>query len=160
MHTLMRMIKKIKGEDGAIAVELSLVIIPFLVSILFIIELCRVMYLTSALDVVLAESGRYISLDSTVTNHSEAFEQNIKTSARNWPLLYSGSEISVTVKHCKNIPDLLSDSCIPGATTTDHFLSVYSFKYNYHPVFFFFGTGFFSSIFERNIVYVQEPNRV
>ncbi|MDM2843536.1 pilus assembly protein [Citrobacter sp. Cpo090] len=159
MHNFIRLIKKMRGEDGAIAVELSLVIIPFLVSILFIIELCRVMYLSSALDVVLAESGRYISLDSTVTDHSTAFEQNIKNNASHWPLLFSGSEISVKVKHCKNIADILKDSCVTGTTTADHLLSVYSFRYSYQPVFFFFGTGFFSSIFERNIVYVQEPNR-
>ncbi|POT57833.1 hypothetical protein C3432_07780 [Citrobacter amalonaticus] len=155
----MRMIKRTKKEDGAIAVELSLVIIPFLISILFIIELCRIMYLSSALDVVLAESGRYISLDSSVTDYSSAFEQNLKNNAKAWPLLYSGTEVSVTVKHCKTISELLNDNCISGSTTADHFLSVYSFKYSYQPVFFFFSAGYFSSIFERKIVYVQEPNR-
>lgn len=159
MNALMRVIKKLRKDDGAIAVELSLVIIPFLISILFIIELCRVMYLSSALDVILAESGRYISLDSSVTDYSSAFEQNLKNNAKNWPLLYSGTEVSVTVEHCKNIPDLLNKNCTTGVTADDYFLSVYSFKYSYQPVFFFFSTGFFSSIFERNIVYVQEPNR-
>lgn len=161
----MYILKKITGryfkEDGAIAIELSLVLVPFLVSILFIIELCRVMYLSSALDLVLAESGRYISLKDGVSEYSTEFERALDENVKFWPLLSTGNErIAVTVKQCKNISDIISLTCITGADSTGKPLAVYSFKYHYEPVFFFFGSSFFTSVFERNIVYVQEQNRV
>ncbi|GKX51702.1 TadE/TadG family type IV pilus assembly protein [Budvicia aquatica] len=160
----MYILKKITGryfkEDGAIAIELSLVLIPFLVSIFFIIELCRVMYLSSALDLVLAESGRYISLKDGVSEYSAEFERALDENVKFWPLLYTGNKITVTVKQCKDISEIINFTCITGGASTDKSLAIYSFKYNYEPVFFFFGSSFFTSVFERNIVYVQEQNRI
>ncbi|HGB4585863.1 TPA: TadE/TadG family type IV pilus assembly protein, partial [Salmonella enterica subsp. enterica serovar Reading] len=48
----------VTNERGSALVEVAFVLIPFIVTILFIAELCRVTFISSSLDLVLAESGK------------------------------------------------------------------------------------------------------
>ncbi|ENW6032992.1 TadE/TadG family type IV pilus assembly protein [Salmonella enterica] len=149
------------NDEGSASVEFTIVLIPFLASLLFIMELCRVMYLTAAVDLVLAESGRYISLEPAVADYSVSFNKMLNDNIVLWPLLSSGQSVDVSVYHCDKISDLLNitSSCTLADDTGKKVLAIYSVTYHYKPLFFFFSAGHFDSLFIRRVVYIQEAKR-
>ncbi|EBS6151965.1 pilus assembly protein [Salmonella enterica subsp. enterica serovar Chester] len=154
-------LRMISSNSGAASIEFSLILIPFLASILFIMELCRIMYLTAAIDLVLAESGRYISLEPSVIDYAQNFNKMLNDNIVLWPLLASGQSVDVSVYHCEKVSDLsnIASSCTMDDTTGKKILAMYSVNYQYKPLFFIFSAGFFDSLLSRKLIYIQEAKR-
>lgn len=146
---------------GAASIEFSLVLVPFLASLLFIMELCRIMYLTSAIDLVLAESARYTSLEPSTTDYTQNFNKMLNDNIVLWPLLASGQSVDVSVYHCEKVTDLRSimSSCTVDDTAGKKILAMYSITYHYKPLFFIFSAGYFDSLLSRKVIYIQEAKR-
>ncbi|EKA2346743.1 pilus assembly protein [Salmonella enterica subsp. enterica serovar Newport] len=153
--------RMIFSNNGTASIEFSLVLIPFLASVLFILELCRIMYLTAAIDLVLAESAHYTSLEPSVTDYELSFNKMLNDNIVLWPLLASGQSVDATVLHCDKISDLVNtaSSCTIDDTAGSKILALYSLKYHYKPLFFIFSDGHFDSLFTRKIIYIQEVKR-
>lgn len=149
------------SNKGTASIEFSLVLIPFLVSILFIMELCRVMYLTAAIDLALAESARYTSLEPSVTHYEQNFNKMLNDNIVLWPLLSSGQSVDATVRHCEKISDLrnTASNCTIDDASRKKMLAIYSLTYHYKPLFFIFNDGHFDSLFTRKVIYIQEAKR-
>lgn len=80
-------------EDGAAAIEFAFVIVPFIVSIVFIMELCRVIFIMASLDALLANSGNASANIQDPSNPDlvhEYFQNVINESANGWALLTLG----------------------------------------------------------------------
>ncbi|HHQ7228721.1 TPA: TadE/TadG family type IV pilus assembly protein [Salmonella enterica subsp. enterica] len=148
-------------NNGTASIEFSLVLIPFLASILFILELCRIMYLAAAIDLVLAESARYTSLEPSVTDYEQTFNKMLNDNIVLWPLLSSGQSVDAKVRHCGKISDLVNAaiSCTIDDTAGNKMLALYSLNYHYKPLFFIFNDGHFDSLLTRKIIYIQEAKR-
>lgn len=153
--------KRICDNSGAASIEFSVVLIPFLASLLFIMELCRIMYLTAAVDLVLAESARYISLEPSATDYSQSFNRVLNDNIALWPLLASGQPVNVSVSHCANLADLrdMVSRCTMDDADGNRALAVYSLTYHYKPLFFIFSAGKFDSLLSRKVVFIQEAKR-
>ncbi len=153
--------KRICDNSGAASVEFSVVLIPFLASLLFIMELCRILYLTAAVDLVLAESARYISLEPSSTDYSLSFNQMLNDNIVLWPLLASDQPVNVSVSHCEKITDLrnMAIKCTTDDVDGKKVLAVYSLTYHYKPLFFLFSYGKFDSLLSRKVVFIQEAKR-
>lgn len=150
-----------RNNDGSATIEFSLVLIPFLSSLLFIMELCRVMYLSAAIDLVVAESGRYVSLEPSVTDYTGRFNRMLNDNIVLWPLLSSGQPVYVSVYHCEKVLDLIDKGgrCSSDDTSSKKVLAVYSIAYKYKPLFFIFSKGHFDSLLSRDVIFVQEAKR-
>lgn len=119
------------------------------------------MYLTAAIDLVLAESARYTSLEPSVTNYEQTFNKMLNDNIVLWPLLASGQSVDATVLHCEKVSDLVStsSSCSIDDTAGSKMLALYSLNYHYKPLFFIFNDGHFDSLFTRKAIYIQEAKR-
>lgn len=146
-------------NDGALAIEFAFVAIPFIISILFIMELCRVVYVMSSVDLILSEAG---SASVTLTSTSEAdeyFDKLINEMANNWPFLLHSKNVKVqtSIQYCNSITQLVSNQC-SSSNSSDALLGIYEITIPYKPVFFAFPYSLLQNEMVRSVVFVQEHN--
>lgn len=135
-----------------------MVFIPFIISILFIAELCRIAYLSSTLDLLLAESGHIASLSTSASNYQQYFTREINERIRQKPLFSRDTSVNVSILYCGSIDDLASPNfrdCIAGPPDNMP-LAVYSIRIDYKPLFFVFPRKVAIRVLSRRIALVQE----
>lgn len=147
------------GSEGAVAVEFAFVIIPFIISMLFIMELCRVVYVMSSVDLILSEAG---SSSATLSNASKAeayFDKLINDMASNWPFLLYNKDVKVqtSIQYCNSIAQLTNNQC-SSSFSSDALFGVYQITVPYEPVFFAFPDSLIQNEMIRSVVFVQEHN--
>lgn len=148
--------KMLTNCTGGVTIEYAIVIIPFIITVLFIMELCRVTYIMSSIDLILAEgSGAAASLSDT-SSGGDYFKRMIKKQAEQSPLLLSDDiDVITDVSYCQNISQLLDDRCTPtGAESAP--LSIYKISVPYKPLFFIFPISFLKDKMSRKVIMVQE----
>lgn len=151
-------------EDGAAAIEFAFVVIPFLISILFIMELCRVIYVMSSVDLILSESSSATVTLKNSTDSEKYFESVVNEMSKGWALLLTGENLKIKTKivYCQTIAQLASNQCSsntasPTASSTAT-LGVYTLTVPYEPLFFVFPSSLIQKTMVRKIVLVQEHN--
>ncbi|HBU6574212.1 hypothetical protein [Citrobacter amalonaticus] len=151
-------------EDGAAAIEFAFVIVPFIVSILFIMELCRVIFIMASLDALLANSGNASANIQDPSNPDlvhEYFQNAIIESANGWALLTLGKEVEIKTEiascgydHNEKEPFI---NCSELSNTKNP-ISIYKIEVPYEPLFFVFPVDIMQEKMTRRIVYIQEAN--
>lgn len=149
-------------EDGAATVEFAFVAIPFIISLLFIMELCRIIYIMSSVDLILSEASTETAISTKVSDKDSHFEKMVNDIAKGWALLLVGDNVKITTKieYCMSIDQLIDDKCLPvsqkyDASATGE-LAIYSVTVPYRPLFFMFPGAFVQNSMMRKIVLVQE----
>ncbi|EIY2675374.1 hypothetical protein MMK78_006275 [Raoultella planticola] len=145
-------------EHGVAAMEFSMVFIPFIISILFIAEMCRVVFISSALDLIIAESGHIAAITRVPENYQHYFNDEINKRMADWPLISRDVHVELSVAWCDSISAVLNHAC----TTTDARnkpLAFYSVTTDYQPLFFFFPSQSVIRELSRKILLVQEFQR-
>lgn len=148
----------LNGEQGVAAIEFSMVFIPFIISILFIAEMCRVVFISSALDLILAESGHIAAITRKPENYQYYFNNEINKRMSKWPLISHEVHVAISVTWCDNITAVINHAC----TTTDARnkpLAFYNVTTDYKPLFFFFPSRIIMGELSRKILLVQEFQR-
>lgn len=145
---------------GSVAIEFSMVFIPFIISILFIAELCRVVYLSSALDLMLAESGHVASITTSPEKYNTYFTEELNKRMTRWPLISRPAVVSVSILYCDNLSYLATEQNRCSTTiSVDKPLALYQLTVNYQPLFFIFPRTMTERELKRRVVFVQEFQR-
>lgn len=144
-------------KKGAIAVEFALVLIPYLLLFLLTAEVCRMFYVSSVINLSLAESSRYAANNREIS-YKESFIKNYKKNLNSFPLLSNNNQLSFDVYYCGTIEDIILDKCTKNNKNKKP-LAIYHIDYNYKPVFFILPNNYINKIISRNLVYVQEYER-
>jgi tight adherence protein E len=151
--------ERIRSDSGAISLEFALLIGPFLLLVFLFLEICRVIFISAALDLAVAESGRSASFDSsTATNYRASFIHSLENNSQLWPWLGNSDDIDIEdVLYCRNVEELVANSCCASTPASGAKLAVYSIKYHYNPVLaqLFLLSSFKASLLSRKVVYVQ-----
>lgn len=147
----------VKEKKSVITVEFALIIIPYLLLFLLTAEICRMFYVSSVINLSLAESSRYAA-NNRELSYKEAFINNYKKNLVSFPLLANANQISFDVYYCETIEDIISDKCITNNKDKMP-LAIYHIDYHYKPVFFILPNNYTNKIISRNLVYVQEYER-
>jgi tight adherence protein E len=165
-----------KDKSGVVALEMTLVLIPFILLFLFVAELCSVLYVSVSIDLAMAEAMRYTSSSSAPsmgvykTTFFNKMEERIKT----LPLMvYDPADISFDVKYCNSRADIADGICVsataalptigangkpvPGTGTP---AAYYSIAYKYNHLFFPIPTSVLHQAMSRNGIYIMENTRV
>ncbi len=137
------------------AIEFSVVFIPFFASILFIAEMCRVSYISSAVDLILAESAQ--SAAQSQGNFQNFFNRELAGRINRWPLFGKDVEVTVAVNFCRNISEVLAGTCSGSANNP---LALYSVNVKYSTLFMMFTPLLPTIDLTRNVLLVQESHRV
>lgn len=146
-------------NDGAVVIEFAFVVIPFIISILFIMELCRVVYVMSSVDLILSEAGKASVTLTSTSKADEYFDNLINKMASNWPFLLYSKDVKVqtSIQYCNSIAQLTSNKC-SSSYSSDALLGVYQITVPYKPVFFAFPNSLLQDDMVRRVVFVQEHN--
>jgi tight adherence protein E len=153
-----------REHKGVAAVEFALVIFPFLLLVLFTMELCRVIFLYAAIDLSISEASQRSSYSGNLNaggagrDYASLFRAAFQANTQKMPLLFKDEDVGISVKYCDNIDDVISDSCSSLSADVKP-LAIYSVVYHYKPLFFIFSGDIMKNSLARNIVYVQEYER-
>ncbi|MDA5483270.1 TadE/TadG family type IV pilus assembly protein [Yersinia intermedia] len=151
--------QKIRSDSGATSLEFALLIGPFLLLIFLFLEICRVIFISAALDLAVAESGREASFDSrSSVNYRTSFIHSLEKNSQLWPWLGSSDAIIIgDVLYCRTVDELVASNCRASTAASGAKLAIYSIKYQYNPVLtqLFFLSSFKDSLLSRKVVYVQ-----
>lgn len=155
---MLRLKRFFENNDGAIAIEYAFVVVPFIMSILFIMEICRVTYIMSSVDLILAESSSATSTLSKSADTSTYFKKMADKMSQESPLLMFGNmQITTDVTYCSSFDQLTSGACKDKSIGTNP-LGIYKIEVPYKPLFFIFPASFFSDKMVRKIILIQENN--
>lgn len=148
-------------QRGALSIEFAFVVIAIITIFFFVVEMCRIIYISSAMDVSVSEASRYSSMENGQSvNYSEIFGERLNKDVPLWPLLTSSNRLSVEVAYCNTIQDAtyyVSGVNRNGCNSVDSNtpLAIYTVTYNYELI---FPTMFsvLQKALVRNVIYVQE----
>lgn len=157
--------RRLKGlffrQNGSATMEFAFVVIPFIISVLFIMELCRIVYIMSSVDLILSDTSSTTAISTTSTNNDADFDRAVNDMAKSWVLL-GGKDLKIetNVEYCQSVQQLVDNKCelvakTPDAATTAT-LAVYKITVPYKPVFFVFPGAFMQNTMTRQVVLVQE----
>lgn len=150
----------LSNNSGATTLEFTFFITSFLVMLFFFLELCRVIFISAALDLAVAESGRAASFDSQASvNYRDSFTNSLKKNSSLWPYLGNDNDITIKdVRYCLDVEQLVNNTCSAAQTPKGSTLAIYSIEYNYNPVLanVFMMDTFKKSMLQRDVVYVQQ----
>ncbi|WP_318357394.1 TadE/TadG family type IV pilus assembly protein [Enterobacter sp.] len=147
-------------NEGFVAIEFALVVIPFIISILFIMELCRVIYIMSSIDIILSETSSAVATSQSSSGNKE-FQKRFSEVSNGWALLLTGKNINIKtdIKYCPTINDLVIGRCSNApAVAANATLAIYQVNVPYEPVFFIFPTSFVQKQMFRRVVLILENN--
>lgn len=149
-----------RSSSGNAALEFSLLFIPFVMAFLFLAELCRVIYISSALDLILAESSYSTSLRQPGSDYSAYFKKAFNERLAVWPLLTKNIVMHVSTQYCYGITALIKNGKHCSSTHSVGMpLALYHVNVGYQPLFFQFPTLMVEQRWRRKIVFVQEFQR-
>lgn len=135
-----------------------MVFIPFIMSILFIAEMSRVVFISSALDLIIAESGHIASITRVPENYQRYFNEEINRRMTTWPLISRDVHVVVSVTWCDNIASVINRSCSSGNPLNKP-LAIYRVATDYQPLFFIFPIQNIVRELSRKVLFVQEFQR-
>lgn len=146
-------------EDGAAAIEFAVVAFPFIVSILFIMELCRVVYIMSSVDLILSDTANATAILSSSADKKNYFEKHVNDVSKKWMLLLAKDNVKVesTIKYCETIDSLINAQCTDTYSPTAS-IGLYKINVPYEPLFFVFPTKLIQRHMGRTIALIQEHN--
>lgn len=144
-----------RQRRAATAIEFSLVFIPFISSVLFIAEMCRVVYISSAIDLILAESAQIASLTTTPENYEKYFKAEINKRMSRWPLLSSNLNAVLKINYCSSITQVIDGQCA-STVGVGMPLALYHVETDYQPLFFIFPASIMNGELSRTVLLVQE----
>lgn len=145
---------------GSTAIEFSFIFIPFIMAMLFFTELCRIVYISSALDLILAESGYRASLNTSKSGYKEIFFDDLHDRLVEWPLFSKGITLNLSMLHCDSVTMLVDERGKCSSTNVKGKpLALYNVNVNYQPLFFMFPIKMVERKLSRKVVFVQEFQR-
>ena len=166
MKNLIRFIHNIKGVS---TIEFALTIPIFILLLSMIFELARISLLSAYLDFALSESSREAKnryLGSC--DYQQIFADKLEKE-KIWQFLNSGGTFKISTKYTDNLDTLLANQYrmptfddqgnMVSPTGSSAGLALYSFTYHYNAWVPLVPRDWFSPIFNREIIVVQEYER-
>lgn len=154
MRNLARLIK---GNKGVISIEFSLIFPWLLIMFLFVLEMGRLMFISSSLNLVVATTARktalYEQLNKNGTSYPTIFYNELEKELPLWGVVTDKDSLIVNVKYCNTIQDVIYEKCDNSLRDTREII-FYEISYKYNA---FFGSLFTkladSSLTRRTVVY-------
>lgn len=153
-----KMLRFMHGDSATAAIEFSLILIPFMTSIMFIAEICRVIYISSSVDLILSESAWKTSILQKPENYEWYFNQELNARIAQWPLLPREVKATVRIKYCDSTNQIITGSCVNNDGTSKP-LAIYNVKIGYTPLFFILPASMPFGEMKRSTLLVQESQR-
>ncbi|WP_241595245.1 hypothetical protein [Rosenbergiella epipactidis] len=125
-----------RSENGAISIEFSFISIIFIAFVFIIFEVCKIIYIITAIDYSLAEASRntvYKDASKSGISYNDNFKDVFFKQSKFWDFFINPEEFVINAKFCTNIPELLANRCSTQADSKRR-LALFSVTYRYRPL--------------------------
>ncbi|RKS87728.1 tight adherence protein E [Orbus hercynius] len=147
------------NRSGVTSIEFAIVIVPFLLVLLFLIELCRFIALSAVFDLSVAEAGRLVSRQRLNNEtYLSLFNKKIHDSNSTFMWLFfdevTKNDINIHITYCENLSDISANLCNNDSSKK---IAIYNINYLGANSIFAVGLKYFSGTeLSSSLVYVQE----
>lgn len=152
-----------KDNSGAVIVEMTMVLIPFILLFLFIAELCTILYVSVSIDLAMAEAMRFTtaSENPSVGTYRTIFTGKMEERIKQLPMMiFKEDKISFTTTYC-NKEQVANNTCTASSPAPGTPLALYTIDYSYEPIFFPIPNVIINSgSMSRKGIYVMETQRI
>lgn len=141
---MLKLYNIIKEKRGVISIEFAICFPLFLLLFAFVLEMNRLMFIGSSLDLLTADVARRASITENInknaSSYSDIFYNELSKELSLWPMLTSQNNFIVQVEFCNNIKNIIDDKCDTTSTSLSKIIH-YKVEYRYN--------AFFSSLFSN-----------
>lgn len=151
------LVRLIKEKKGAILIEFSVVFPCLILLFIFVLEMTRVMFIASSLNLVASDIARKTALTEDVneksTTYATIYYNELKNELPLWGVVTDKDSLNVIVKYCKSVQEVIDEKCANSLQTESNII-FYDISYKYNPLFASLFTKLAnSSLTRRTIVY-------
>lgn len=146
------------AQNGSITLEVALTLLPFILMLGLIGEVCRLSYISAVLDFAVHEAAKQVKNDRSVSKstYEDNFQQYLKNNAGSiWNFLGNPQSVDMTVRFSDNIRDLTAREYSDPLKTSPP-LAIYRWSYNYSPFLMPLMTTIAPQMLSREAIFVQE----
>ncbi len=151
----------IHDRRGAASIEFALTVIVFLFMVFFIAEMARMAYISSVIDLALSEGAKEAkNAPANVDGGYQArFTRRITEQGGTlWGFVTNADALVMKITYADSIADMANGKD-QGATSSGKPIARYYIDYKYQPMFFPVPQSWTTSIFSREVIFVQEYER-
>lgn len=147
----------IKEKKGMISIEFAVLFPSLVVMFIFVLEMARLMFIASSLNLVAADIARKTALSEDVnqksTTYATIFYNELKNELPLWGVVTKEDSLTVNVKYCKNIQEVIDEKCADSLQIESKII-FYDISYKYNALFASLFTKLAdSSLTRRTVVY-------
>ena len=135
---MLKLCNIIKEKRGVISIELAICFPVFLLMFIFVLEMNRLMFISSSLDLLTADVARRASITENInkntSSYSNIFYNELSKELSLWPMLTSQDNFIVQVEFCNNIKNIVDDNCNTTSASLSKIIH-YKVEYRYNAIF-------------------------
>lgn len=144
------------SNRGSVTVEFSFVLILFLLILLSSVEIARLFYISSSLDLAVSEAAKSAKNKDQNNNirYKSVLQQKLATHhGVLGPFIAKNNEVKTDVFFSESISDMINNKHATGHNLP---LAKYSVSYLYRPVFFPISLSWANTLLIREVIFAQE----
>ncbi|OCG22548.1 MULTISPECIES: TadE/TadG family type IV pilus assembly protein [unclassified Gilliamella] len=134
-----------RKNNANVSIEFAIVFPYLIVLFVFVLELSRIMFIGSALDLMSTEITRKTAISEN-GNYTKQMQQLVISEVPLWPYLTNPDDFHVTVAYCQTIQDVINKTC-QNTLNADTRLLLFNLQYDYYAMF----SGPFSRILNSSL---------
>lgn len=151
-----------REQRGVASIEFSLTVMLFIIMVFFIAELSRMAYVSSVIDLAVSEAakeGKNAPEDNG--GYQRRFRNHLTEQGGSlWFFLTREDAVELSIHYANSVSDMAKTGGTEGQQQThNNALARYQLRYRYHPMFFPFPSAWADSLFNREVIFVQEYER-
>ncbi|QKJ88633.1 Flp pilus assembly membrane protein TadE [Paramixta manurensis] len=151
-----------REQRGVATIEFALTVVLFLFMVLFIAEMSRMAYVSSVIDLAISEAAKE---GKNAPEENGGYQRRFRNTLTEqggslWFFLTNEDAVEMSIHYANSVTEMADTGGTEGqAHTRGNALARYHLLYHYHPMFFPFPTNWASSLFNREVIFVQEYER-
>jgi len=158
----MQRIRRFSREQrGATTIEFALTIIWFLFMVFFVAEMSRMAYISSIVNLAASEAAKEAknAPGSRAGDYQSRFNKRLlEQGGTLWGFLSRADAIELKITYSDTLSQMIANGGTAGGSSQKS-LARYWFVYHYHPMFFPFPERLTNTLFNREVIFVQEYER-
>lgn len=141
----------LKEKKGSISIEFALIFPMFIALFMFVLEISRVMFIGSALDLVSSQVGRETTITENINKNSltytNIYEEVLAREIPGWTILASKDNFKIDVQYCNTIKDVINNGCSSNLSMTNKII-LFNVTYSYKAIF----PSLFSKLIDASLI--------
>nr|WP_315289659.1 TadE/TadG family type IV pilus assembly protein [Serratia proteamaculans] len=149
-----------REQNGVATIEFSLTIILFLFMVLFVAEMSRMAYISSVIDLAISEAAKDAkNAPASAAGYNARFNARLTQRGGSlWGFLTNKDAVMMNITYSDSLAQMIATGGTAGNARNKP-LARYRVNYQYRPMFLPFPNSWANTLFDREVIFVQEYER-